>query len=165
MKLDFLITGSQLSKNIAILFQESAKKVGVEINIVTKKNALMQKENMSNFNFDMAALANSLDAAPDDPYSRWHSDNAIPGKRNQVGYVNKASDKLIESIRSTRDLDERKKYYLELQELMYDDQPAIFLYSPLQKIMITNRLNATTTTKRPGYLANTFTLAKKKVLN
>jgi len=159
LEFDFLITGSQLSRNLALLFQESAKKVGVKINIVIKKNALMQKENLSNFNYDMAALANSLDAAPDDPYSRWHSDNAVAGKRNQIGYINAESDKLIEKIRTTRDEEKRKEYYIELQELMYEDQPAVFLYSPLQKIMISKRLKATTTSKRPGYMANTFTLA------
>ncbi|MBT8232477.1 MAG: hypothetical protein KJN84_07605 [Bacteroidia bacterium] len=158
LSLEFLYTGSNLAKSIGLLFQESAKSAGVELTLVSKKMGLMRKENLNIYNYDMAALAITSDEAPDDHYSRWHSDNAIPGKRNVSGYSNKDADKLIETIRTTRDTDLRKEKYKELQKVMYDDQPVIFLYCPLQKMMINNRLDAKATSKRPGYLANTFKL-------
>jgi len=160
LKLDFYITGSELSQKIALLFQEAAKSVGVEINIVAKNMSLIRRENLSNFNFDFAALAKGTDAAPDDPYSMWHSDNAIPGTANNSGYANPEADRYIELIRNTRLSSVRKEAYLKFQELIYEDQPVIFLYSPLQKMIINSRLQAKTTAKRPGYLANSFDLAK-----
>lgn len=159
LELEILITGSSLSKNMALLFQESAKQAGVRINLTQKSTALMRKENISTFNYDMVMLAAGQDEAPDDPYSKWHSDNAIPGGGNFMGYSNPESDRLIENIRQNTSDDERKPYYLELQKNMYEDQPAIFLYCPLKKMMIHKRLSGLATTKRPGYLANTFTLS------
>jgi len=159
LELDILITGSQLSKNIALLFQESAKAAGIKVGITAKKSSVMRKENLYVFNYDLAALAISNDAAPDDPFNRWHSENAVPGGKNTIGYSNPKSDKLIEQIRLTNDVDKRKDLFLELQEIMYEDQPAIYLYCPLQKIIINNKFDATTTAKRPGYKANTFKLA------
>ena len=160
LELELLITGSSLSQNIALLFQESAKQAGVKVNIVNKQMSLIRKENLSNFNFDMAALAATADANPDDPYSRWHSDNAVPGKQNQIGYSNSEADALIEEIRTTRDVEKRADAYRELQEIMHEDQPCIFLYSPMQKIIISKRLDAVTSSKRPGYSANSFKLAE-----
>lgn len=161
LELDFFITGSSLSKNIALLFQESAEKGGVKLNIVSKANSLMQKENINVKNYDMAALAQGFDASSDDPYSNWHSDNAGIGGTNKTGYANPVSDALIEKIRTTRDPHLRKELYIELQQVMYEDQPMIFMYSPLMKFIISNDIAATTTSKRPGYLANTF--KKRKI--
>jgi len=158
LEFELLITGSSLSKNLALMFQESAQKAGIKINITPKSSALMRQDNLSDFNFDMAALSITLSAAPDDPYSRWHSDNADPGERNFIGYKNPEADRLIELIRTTNDASERKEHYLKLQEVFYEDQPAIFLYSPLQKMMISDDLEAVTSSKRPGYNANTFRL-------
>ncbi|MBT8190480.1 MAG: hypothetical protein KJO29_08625 [Bacteroidia bacterium] len=158
LELDILITGSQLSKNMALLLQESAKQAGVRITLTQKSTALMRKENITSFNYDMVMLSAGQDEAPDDPYSKWHSDNAVPGGGNFMGYINPESDKLIEQIRKSTNDDERKPFYLALQNAMYKDQPAIFLYCPLKKMMIHKRLSGLATTKRPGYLANTFTL-------
>lgn len=160
LELDFYITGSELSQKIALLFQEAAKSAGVEINMVAKSMSLIRRENLSNFNFDFAALAKGTDAAPDDPYSMWHSDNAIPGTANNSGYASPEADRYIEQIRNTRLSSDRKEAYLKFQEIIHEDQPVIFLYSPLQKMMINSSLEAKTTAKRPGYLANSFDLAK-----
>jgi peptide/nickel transport system substrate-binding protein len=160
LKLEFLFTGSQLSKNIGLLFQETAKAAGVEITLVSKKIGLMRKENLDVFNFDIAALAVTVDQADDDPYSRWHSDSAVPGKRNTSGFSNETADKLIEKIRTTRDKKERYQAYKDLQAVFVEEQPVIFLYCPLQKFIVNKKLDAVTTTKRPGYMANTFKLAE-----
>ena len=161
LSIDFYITGSPLSKNIALIYKESAAKAGVDINIITKKNSLMQKENIKTLKYDMTATAQGFGLNPDDPYSILHSDNALPGKTNRTAYSNPQSDALIEKIRLTLNADERKELYLRLQEIIYEDQPMIFLYSPLMKFVINEKFAATTTSKRPGYLANTFRLKQE----
>lgn len=158
LELDIFITGSELSQKIALLFQQACAKAGIQINIITKASSLLRKENLYTFDYDIAALAITSDASPDDPYSRWHSDNAIPGKRNHAGYANPIADELIDKIRTTTDVEQRKKYYLELQEVMHKDVPVIFLYSPSLKVLTSSRLEATTTSKRPGYMVNSFKL-------
>ena len=156
LELDLILTGSALSKNISLLFQESAKKAGIQINLVTKKSALMTKENLYTGDYDMAMLMIGMDAAPDDPYRRWHSDNIGGSKGNVYGYNNPEVDSQIELLRLQNSSEARLPYYLKIQELMYEDQPVLFLYCPMNKIIINKRYKALTTPKRPGYMANTF---------
>ena len=156
LDIDYLFTGSQLANKLGLLFQETAKSAGVKVNLVKKSMALMRKENLDVFDYDVAALSITVDHADDDPYSRWHSDAAAPGKRNVSGFSNEEADKLIETIRTTRDKKVRFDAYKELQGVFEEEQPVIFLYCPLLKFIINDKLEAYTTPKRPGYLANTF---------
>lgn len=156
MELDILITGSELSKNVALLLQENAKKAGVKINIITKKYVDIKRDNMKTRDYDLIPLLLSQDLALDDPYSKWHSENDDPSKSNDVSYNSPEADALIDKIRSARDDDSRNKYYNELQEVMYRDQPVIFLYSPVDRIILSNNWEGKSTLKRPGYLGNTF---------
>ena len=156
LELDILQTGSALGKNMVLLFQSSAKKAGVKINLVIKKMSIISKENLSDFNYDIVMLRVGMDEASDDPYARWHSDNAVAGGSNILGYSNPKVDALIDQLRVSRGASERDKIYKEMQDLMYEDTPCIFLYCPLNKMIVSNKFKALSTTKRPGYMANTF---------
>jgi len=113
LDLDFYITGSSLSKNIALLMQKNAKEAGI-------------------------------------------SDNDDPKANNDISYRSPKADALIEKIRSTKSDSDRNQYYKELQQVMYDDQPAIFLYNPTDKLIVGEKWKGSSTTKRPGYFAGTF---------
>lgn len=158
LEVDIFSTGSSLSSKIALLFQESAAKAGVKVNIVTKKFSLMRKENLNTFNYDMALLVTGQDCAPDDPYNSWHSDNAVEGGRNVSGYYSKKTDDYIDALRLERDVAKRDALYKKIQKEIYNDQAVVFLYCPLNKIIISNKFIATTSSKRPGYAANGFEL-------
>jgi len=160
MDLDIHITGSELSKNIALILQEAAKKVGVKINIITKKFKDIVPENIKKRDYDLVPRILGQDLALDDPYVRWHSDNDDPAKNNDTSYRSEKADDLIEKIRSTQDDQERTQYYKDLQKVMYDDQPVIFLYNPQEKIIVSKDWKASTTMKRPGYFAGTFELVQ-----
>lgn len=159
LEFDILMSGSALGKSIALLYQATAAKAGVKLNIITKNMSLMNKENLHIYNFDIAMLSVGMDSNISDPYRRWHSDNKDEARDNIVGYSNPKVDKLIMALRTTKDKAVMKKYFFEIQEEMYKDQPAIFLYCPLNKMIISKKYQATSTTKRPGYMANTFTKA------
>ncbi len=158
MDLDMYITGSELSKNLALLLQQNGAEIGIKINIITKKYSLVRKENIKTRDYDLVPLVLSQDLSLDDPYSKWHSDNDSPDDANDMSYRSVSADQLIDNIRSTRDSKLRNKYYKELQKVMYDDQPVIFLYNPKEKIIVSNKWKGKPTIKRPGYLANTFVL-------
>jgi peptide/nickel transport system substrate-binding protein len=160
LELEILQSGASLGKNVSLLYQAAAEQAGVKIKVTTKKMSLMAKENLYDYKYDIALLRVGMDEAADDPYPRWHSDNALPGGSNQLGYVNENVDALIEQLRITRDAEARKQIYQDIQAEMYKDTPCIFLYSPLNKLLISNKFKALATTKRPGYLANTFLVAE-----
>ena len=145
-----------MSKNVALLLQENAKKAGVKINIVTKKYLDTKRDNLKTRDYDLIPLSLSQTLILDDPYAKWHSDNDDPSKSNDVSYNSEAADILIDKIRSARDDESRNQYYKELQKVMYEDQPVIFLYNPTEKMVLSNKWEGQSTMKRPGYLANTF---------
>ncbi len=161
LELDLLITGSPLGKKVALVFQSEAKKVGIKINIVPKDIRRMRAENLYTYNYDLAALAEGQDVAPNDPFPRWHSENIKERGSNISGYSSTVADSLIELIRTTRKVDERSKYFKEFHQLIYEDQPVIFLYSPTEKIVLNGDFEGTATAKRPGYLANTFNVKSR----
>lgn len=156
LELDLLISGSELSKKVALLFQEAAKKAGVIINVVAKPFRRIRSENLRTKDFEIVASLSSSDANPDDPYNYWHSESTDEGEQNIFSYKSEKSDALIEKIRTTRNPQERTKYYLEFQKTLYEDQPVVFLYAPTDKILVSNLFEASACSKRPGYLANTF---------
>ena len=156
LDLDMIISGSELTENISILFKEELQKLGINLNITRKKYSIMRKEDIATRTFDMAAMAVTQDVAPDDPYARWHSDSDVPGGNNISGYRSEEADKLIESIREESDLSKRKDMYTQLQEQMHEDQPVIFLYCPKLKIVVNSSFSSSASSRRPGYMANTF---------
>lgn len=156
LELDFLITGSPLGQKVALVFQEEANKAGIKINIVAKKFKLMRDENLNTYNYDLAALLETQDVLPVDPYRRWHSDNVKERGSNQSAYKSPAADSLISLIRNEKDSENRVKLFEEFHSVIYDEQPVIFLFSPTQKIVVGPNFEGTVTAKRPGYLANTF---------
>lgn len=158
LELNILISGSELGKKIALITQQNAGKVGIKINIEELSMRPMINERIRPRNYHIAALVATQDAAPVDPYSRWHTDLAVPNGQNDSGFGSERSDQLIEEIRITTDIAKMEPLYLELQEMLYDEQPVIFLYSPRERILVNNRFVALASPKRPGYFANTFKL-------
>lgn len=107
--------------------------------------------------YAIAPLVFNQDLNDDDFYNRWHSDSDAPNRRNYFSYRDQEADQIIENIRISTNAAERKELYLQLQEIVEEDHPVIFLYSPMEKIVVNKNWKGSATVKRPGYLANTFT--------
>lgn len=160
--LDFYITGSELSRNMALIIKEGADRASVGINIIPKKFILTKKENLLKRNYDMVLQSLLQGPGLDDPYGKWHSDNDTLDRSNYYSYRSHVVDGVIELIQASRDEETRNQYYRKLQELMYHDQPAIFLYNPSQRLVISKEWKGKGISKRPGYMANTFSYAGDK---
>ncbi len=151
LKLRMHISGGALGQRLALILQENAKQIGAEIEIIQKDYRTMVRENIYTGDYDMTPLSLQVSLADYDPYNRWHSDNATLGKDNVTGYANEAVDEAIELLQSEGDPERRKELYLSIQQQMYEDQPAIFLYSPLTKLATRKEINPIFSVKRPGY--------------
>ena len=158
LKLRMFVTGSKLGNSIALLLQENAAKVGVEIEVVQKRFAQIRRDHLNTGDFELATLVKTQSLSPNDPYQSWHTDNIEPGGTNVFGFGNAQSDDLIEQIRNTPNEEEREEYYEALQTIMYEEQPVLFLFSPKEKIVVNNKFDGLISIKRPGYFANTFKL-------
>jgi peptide/nickel transport system substrate-binding protein len=78
------------------------------------------------------------DPGPDpDPYPAWHSSQAGDTGRNLAKYSNEEADRLMETARRTRDLDERQRLYYAFQDIFLDDVPSLLLYHPVDSYLVT----------------------------
>lgn len=151
-----LLCSSDNSEKMALLVKDYAKDVGIDITLTRKTFKLIQTNHVYKGEFQMFPMVNRWGLSPYDPYGRWHSDNAVVKGSNLNQYKNPKVDSLINLVRAELDPTVRNKLYGQIEQIMYDDQPAIFLYSQLDKIVSSNKVKAFTANKRPGYFANLF---------
>lgn len=143
-------TGNIKRETIALFFKQNAKKVGVEIEVLGKEWTVYLDE-CKNHNFDMYILGWVQEAVLDDPKQLFHTE-MYNGGSNYTGFGDAISDKLIEDIRIEMDDEKRAKMMKELQAIVQDEVPYIFLYVPDNLIAINKRfVDAKTYVARPGY--------------
>ena len=116
-------------------------------------------EDADNRNFDMLALAWINTPGLDEMKQIWHSEADREGGSNRVGFSNQTCDELIDKIRVTLDEDQRNAMYKEVQQIIHNEQPYIFLFVPSECIAISSKFKGTETTPvRPGYMESMFEL-------
>lgn len=152
-----LITGGSISKNIALTLQERAKEVGIDIEVITKNSKLINSE-IANRNFDLYPTGLNVGLYPEDLYQSWHSSNDYPGGRNRFGFSNAEADKIIEEIRFSKDSTELDNLYRQIEALIYEEQPLLFLYAPTNNIVVNARFIPEITVKKHGFFLNAFRL-------
>ncbi|MFT5765478.1 MAG: peptide/nickel transport system substrate-binding protein [Saprospiraceae bacterium] len=155
MELDLLITPSnKVSSSMGLIFQNEARKAGVRINVVEKDAAALFAQLRSR-DFDIYALAASAELSIDDPKQFWHTESDVPSGQNRFGFGNAESDKLIDDIRSELDETKRDVLFKKLQKIIYDEQPAIFLYVTKNRIAVNKKFKGVEMTiKSPGFFVN-----------
>jgi peptide/nickel transport system substrate-binding protein len=161
MKIDFKYTNGQLiRKSIGQLLKDEAERVGIEITLTPVDFPTLLSD-ADKRNFDMLALAWVKTPGLDDMKQVWHTDSDVEGGSNRIGFGNSESDKIIDEIRITLDPEARKKLYHRIQEIIYEEQPCVFLFVPQELIAIHNRFEGTETSPmRPGYREASFKLRK-----
>ncbi|MEP6794807.1 MAG: ABC transporter substrate-binding protein [Saprospiraceae bacterium] len=149
------ITAQEEGKAIANILKENAKKAGIEINIEVLDNSQFNDDRRQN-NFDIEPMRMRSNPAIDDPYQNWHSASDKPGGGNVSGYHSIAADSVINEIRTDPSKQERDHDYHSLQEIIYEEQPVIFLYVPLERIIVSKKFEFLSSSRKPGYFENLF---------
>ncbi len=121
--------GNQQRLMTAQIIQQRLKQVGIDVRIRIVEWAAFLKEFIDKGNFEVVLLA-WLTSQDPDMYDIWHSSKTKPGELNFIGYSNQEVDRLLEQGRSTFDIEQRKKAYFRIQEILADEQPYTFLYVP-----------------------------------
>jgi len=157
MKLEYIISiGSEVSSDIATIFKNAAKKAGVEIDVQAGERSENNKK-IRGKTFELAPAAFGADLSYYDLYDYWHT----TGPRNYFGFGTIETDKIIEEIRSTTDDARRNQLYQEIQKIMYEESPIIFLYRTQDCVAIHKRFdNAKTSIASPVFTERRFILNK-----
>ncbi len=116
-------------KQAANMIKNDWTKLGATVNIKIFEPSDLYQNIIRTRKYD-ALLFGELIGKDRDFYAFWHSSQRNAPGLNVSLYTNSKVDKLLETIRTENDVDVRTRKYAELNELITDDVPAIFLYSP-----------------------------------
>ncbi|MFV0337838.1 MAG: peptide-binding protein [Chthoniobacterales bacterium] len=121
--------GNEVRRDIATIVQDNLKKIGIDVKVEIYEWTVFLKNFINKFEFDACVLGWSL-SRDYDQFQIWHSSQTNPEQLNFVGYKNKTIDRLLEEIRQEYDRDTIIKMAGEMQKIIYEDQPYLFLFVP-----------------------------------
>ena len=114
--------------------------IGVKVNIRALEWSTFINEFIDKRRFEAVVLGWGIGLDPDQ-YDIWHSSKTKEKEFNFVSYANPEVDELLESGRRTFDMNERKKAYFRMQEILADELPYIFLYVPEALPIVNSRFH------------------------
>lgn len=114
---------------VANLLKNQWEKLGIKIEVKGYPFSQLENDFIKPRNYEMLLLGESLGAIPD-PFPFWHSSQKKDPGLNIAGYENKNADKFLEEARISLDPKIRAQKYQAFQEILIEDAPCIFLFSP-----------------------------------
>src|ERR1035437_2075907 len=158
IKMEFTINYLNIQgewKNMVQMITEQMYKAGVKANL-NPLDASVLMEAAKNHDFDMMVSGWGGTFVPEDFTQLWHTSSWVSGGSNFSGFGNAKSDALIDSIKYTLDDTKRIAMVKRFQEMVYDEQPYIFLFAGLRRSIIHKRFgNQEMYFERPGvWLSN-----------
>ncbi|MBI5420084.1 MAG: peptide-binding protein [Deltaproteobacteria bacterium] len=121
--------GNESRAKTAAIIQQNLAAVGIKMEIRTVEWAAFINEFVKKRKFDALILGWTIPQDPD-LFDIWNSAKTGPDELNHIGYANAEVDRLLEKGRRTFDMEQRKKAYFRIQEILADEQPIVFLYVP-----------------------------------
>ncbi|MEM1326262.1 MAG: ABC transporter substrate-binding protein [Bacteroidota bacterium] len=159
MNLEILTVNSrQTQEDAGLLVKEDAIQAGINLEVIPQEPTT-QRQRMMSRDYELATGA-IPEPTPStyDPFQMWHTTSDNPSGFNRVGFGDSESDALIEKIQVTLDQEERNELYEEFQQLLYEEQPMIFLYQLPNFFLVHKRFNAKSYGLSPNFFPGSFEL-------
>lgn len=130
-RLEFVLTTTDWPEltQVASALKSDWEKIGVKVNLDVVPVNAVQNQTIRPRQYEALLFGEVLGLDPD-PFSFWHSTQRKDPGLNLALYNNKKADGLLETARQTNDSEERLEKYQSFQEIIMQDIPAVFLYSP-----------------------------------
>jgi len=131
-ELKVTLTTVEQTENIKVanLIKEFWTSIGVNVELQIVAKEKIENDVITPRNYQILLYGEIIGYDPD-LFPFWHSSQKDAPGLNLAGYVNRNTDQLLEEARQTNDLKIRGAKYTEFQNILIDDLPAIFLYSPV----------------------------------
>ncbi|WP_168797555.1 ABC transporter substrate-binding protein [Neolewinella litorea] len=155
LSFELLSTPSPTSEAVALEIAQSARAVGVDIRVMRQEPRTLLQE-LTTGNFTASFYGQGFEPTPDDFSQVWSSTSVPPSGTNRANFQNAEADSLIVRIARTIDPQSRAPLYRRFQEIIYDNQPMIFLYSPFDRLVVSKRLEYAPTSLAPNVNFNTL---------
>ena len=131
--------GNLVRQQTAEIIQRRLRAVGIDVKIHVVEWAAFINTFVKKKDFEAIILGWGLGLDPDQ-YDIWHSSKTGPDELNHYSYKNARVDALLEAGRRTFAEDKRKAIYGELQDVMAEEQPVVFLYVPEALPVVSGRV-------------------------
>lgn len=147
------------SQEIVLMIKEEAYKAGIEI-IPNPMDFSAFYEKAFTHDFDALMGSWTQTALYEDPVQLWHTSQWANFGANFCGFGNAASDSLIAEVNAQLDDTMYLKKVHELQQLIHDEIPYIFLFTPRARVAVHRRFDAELYPEKPQFAVNAFRLVK-----
>lgn len=125
-------------KKLTNILKQNYLQVGIFIDIKLLPSQQFS-DTLYNKNYDMLLLGQDL-GKDFDLYPYWHSSQSGEGRYNLSNYSNPLTDALLENIRTTSNQDEQRQLIEDINQQIYQDTPAIFIYSDFHVFAFDNKV-------------------------
>lgn len=123
---------------VAKIIKKQWRKIGVDVSIEMLDNGDFQ-ERLNKREYDLLIFGQNLGYNLD-AYPYWHSSQAKEGGLNLSQFKNFVVDSLLEKARYEREEEERLKTLRDIQYIISQEAPAVFLYSPTYYIALSSKV-------------------------
>jgi peptide/nickel transport system substrate-binding protein len=123
----------------ALLIKEDLSAVGIKVDIKTFEVNDLNQSVIRSRTYD-ALLFGQIINSESDLFAFWHSSQRLDPGLNVSMYTNAKVDKILEDAFVTVDEGSRVKKYIQFEDEIKKDMPAVFLYSPSFIYVISDNL-------------------------
>ncbi|MHB9019636.1 MAG: peptide ABC transporter substrate-binding protein [Minisyncoccota bacterium] len=129
LELQLIVPQIQFLVDTADILKTDWEKIGVKLDLIKLNPNDINEDVIKNRNYQMLMFGNILKNNPD-IFSFWHSSEKFYPGLNLSLFQNKKADESIEMIRKETDKEKMLSEVGGLQDIIVNEQPAIFLFSP-----------------------------------
>lgn len=129
LSFELVVPNIRFLAETAELVKRAWQSIGIRATITLLDPSSIARDTLKTRNYHILLFGNILSAVPD-VFSFWHSSERFAPGLNLALYENKTADALLESIRKEFDAETRANLLRDFDEVIREDRPAIFLFSP-----------------------------------
>ncbi len=129
LSFDLMTADTQDLKQTAQILKEAWTKLGVKVEVKIFDASELYQNIIRPRKYD-ALLFGQLIGKDRDLYAFWHSSQRNAPGLNVAMYTNSKADTILEFIRGSGDQEKNQIKYKEFEQIIKNDIPAIFIYSP-----------------------------------
>ncbi len=129
LEFNLLTVDKSLYGRTAQIISESWNSIGAHVEVIIYDSKTLQQDYIHSRNYDALLYGENLGHDPD-PYPYWHSTQAEGSGLNLSSFSERKVDEILEEARQSIDSDFRSLKYIEFQNIIAEELPAIFLFNP-----------------------------------
>jgi len=137
-KFTFLINTNPVRKQVLLVVIDALKKVGIAAELQEIEWSVYLDKTKKH-QYDATYSSWTSPTTPPDPFQIFHSSQSEGEGSNYISFKNALSDTLIVQYRNELDENKRVELIKKWQQVIYDEQPYTFLWSPKARYIYDTR--------------------------